>query len=55
MTSRPPDLGSELAEVMSYLASLEFLLPNLPDKQKHELRQELTNLKPKLRKLANGN
>jgi hypothetical protein len=52
--SRPADLGGELAEVMQYLASLEFMLPHMPDQTKQELRQELTTLKPKLRRLANG-
>jgi hypothetical protein len=51
VTALPSKLGDELAEVMSYLAQLEFLLPDMPDKQKHELRQELSNLKPKLRRL----
>jgi hypothetical protein len=53
--ARPAELGSELAEVMAYLAQLEFLLPDMPDKQKHELRSLLTDTKPKLRRLANGN
>jgi hypothetical protein len=54
MTGRPPEIGSELAEVMAYLAQLEFLLPDMPDKKKHELRQLLTDSKPKLRRLCNG-
>jgi hypothetical protein len=53
-SSRPPNLGDELSEVMSFLAALEFMLPHMPDKVKQELRQELTTLKPKLRRLANG-